>query len=272
MSYIISLVSAPKVRQEKLLDEAYRFYRQVQVELEWNEQQFENRMCEVEQEIVVSQTYTQTSKEIEVGGRLAWRNSTKCIGRIAWNTLEVRDCRHITNSDMIFEQIEEHLRIATAGTKIQSVMTCFQPLKPGESIGSRFWSSQCVRYAGYRDATTGQVLGDSANVGLTEYLEAKKLWMPQEPKSEFDILPLVLKQPNQQAPKIRHLAEDCVFEVLLEHPACSEFKTLGLRWTTIPAITNFKLNIGGVIYPNIPFNGWFVSTEIVSADRDTFLA
>jgi nitric oxide synthase oxygenase domain/subunit len=263
-SYIISLLSAPMVRQEKLLDEARRFYQQVQVELKWNEQQFEHRMGEVEQEIVATRTYTQTSKEIELGGRLAWRNSTKCIGRITWNTLQVRDCRHITDSDMIFEHVEEHLRIATAGSKIESVMTCFQPLKPGESIGPRFWSSQCVRYAGYRNAMSGQILGDSANVGLTEYLEAKKLWTPPEPKSEFDVLPLVFKQPNQEAPKIHHLSKDCIFEVLLEHPTCAEFKNLGLRWTALPAITNFKMNIGGVIYPNAPFNGWFVSTEIVS--------
>ena len=34
--------------------------------------------------------------------RVAWRNAAKCIGRIAWNTLIVRDCRHVTDPGNFF--------------------------------------------------------------------------------------------------------------------------------------------------------------------------
>ena len=59
------------------------------------------------------------------------------------------------------------------------------------------------------------------------------------------------------------LPKESVFEVNIEHPTKPELTALGYRWTTIPAISNFKMNLGGVLYQNMPFNGWFMSTEIV---------
>ena len=51
-------------------------------------------------------------------------------------------------------------------------------------------------------------------------------------------------------------------QVDLEHPKNAEFAELGLKWTTVPVISNFRMNLGGVVYQNAPFNGWFMSTEI----------
>ena len=51
--------------------------------------------------------------------------SDRCIGRIAWNTLAVRDKRHVTNVDEMFAECIEHERFATADGSIKSVMTVF---------------------------------------------------------------------------------------------------------------------------------------------------
>jgi sulfite reductase alpha subunit-like flavoprotein len=98
---------------------------------------------------------------------------------------------------------------------------------------------------------------------MTEYLIANKLWTPPTKKSGFDVLPMVLKMPGKETPYVHTLSADSLFEVDIEHPKYPGFKELGLRWTTVPAISVFKMNLGGVVYANFPFNGWFVSTEIV---------
>lgn len=36
----------------------------------------------------------------------------RCIGRIAWNTLMVRDKRHVTDLDEVFAECMEHQRLA----------------------------------------------------------------------------------------------------------------------------------------------------------------
>ena len=58
-----------------------KFYKDVASELGWSNQTLHKRMVEINAEILSTGTYTQTSEEIEVGARLAWRNSSKCIGR-----------------------------------------------------------------------------------------------------------------------------------------------------------------------------------------------
>ena len=184
-------------------------------------------------------------------------------GRISWNTLQVRDCRHIDDPAAIFKEVHEHQRIATAGTNIQSVMTVFKPKKVDEPLGTRFWSSQFVRYAAYKDEETGTIMGDPANLDMTEYLLERNLWTPPEPKTPFDVMPLVLKVPGVEKPYIHQLPAEAVFEVKLEHPTNVEFANLGYRWATVPAISGFKMNLGGIVYQNMPFNGWFMSTEIV---------
>lgn len=110
---------------------------------------------------------------------------------------------------------------------------------------------------------TGEVIGDPANAEITEYLINEKLWEPPANKTPFDVLPMVIKMPGKEKPYVHMLSKDCLFEVNLEHPMYPSFKELGLRWTTVPVISTFKMNLGGIVYANMPFNGWFVSTEIV---------
>ena len=163
---------------------------------------------------------------------------------------------------MIFNEICEHIKIASGGTNIYSVMTVFRPQQPDEAWGMRFWSHQFFRHAGYKNKNTGQVLGDPANADFTEYLINANLWSPPSTRSAFDLLPLVLKMPRINKPFVYEIPQNLTNELDLEHPQFPAVKRLGLKWAAILAISNFKMDLGGVKYPCIPFNGWFLSTEI----------
>jgi nitric oxide synthase oxygenase domain/subunit len=234
----------PLLNQENMFNEARRFYEDVAKELNWTSQVFEDRLFEVNRELSMSGTYTQTSKEIEIGARLCWRNSAKCIGRIAWNTLEVRDRRHCTNPNDMIKEIIEHLKLATGGTNIQSVMTVFRPQFRNELWGLRFWSSQFVRYAGYIDEKTGEILGDPANAKFTSFLIDSDLWSPPYTKTAFDILPIVIKLPNNDTPFVVDLPKTYCHEVMIEHPKFPNVKELNLKWAAVPTISNFVMRIG----------------------------
>lgn len=122
---VMSIVYYPMLKQEKMISAAKEFYDTVKSELNWSDGFFKKRLLEIETEIASTGTYYQTAEELEIGARLAWRNSAKCIGRISWNTLMVRDMRHVVDPDEMFKDAEEHMRIATAGTNIQ-VSYCLQ--------------------------------------------------------------------------------------------------------------------------------------------------
>jgi nitric oxide synthase oxygenase domain/subunit len=175
----------------------------------------------------------------------------------------VRDCRSCKYPKDIFNEVVEHLKLATGGTNIQSVMTIFRPQRRDEIWGMRFWSSQFVRYAGYVDGDDGNVLGDPANIECTNFLVERNLWVPPSPRTAFDVLPLVLKVPNNEVLFVHELPKEVIHEVNLEHPDYPELEDLGYKWAAVPAISNFTMNLGGIKYPCAPFNGWFLSTEIV---------
>lgn len=59
-------------------------------------------------------------------------------------------------------------------------------------------------------------------------------------------------------------------EVQIEHPSIPELKSLGMRWYAIPAISNFSVHIGGINYGCIPFNGWYMGTEIMRDFLDEY--
>jgi nitric oxide synthase oxygenase domain/subunit len=64
-------------------------------------------------------------------------------------------------------------------------------------------------------------------------------------------------------PKLYKFNDDDVLEVEIEHPTIPEFKSLGFRGYAIPAISNFRMDIGGVTYGCLSFNGWYMGTEIM---------
>jgi nitric-oxide synthase, bacterial len=221
----------------------------------------EERLAAVLDEIERTGTYVHTSAELTFGARVAWRNSARCIGRLYWRSLHVRDRRGAVEPDEVAAECVGHLDDATRRGRIRSTITVFAPDTP-TSPGPRVWNEQLIRYAGYR--TGGRVLGDPRYVGFTDH--ARSLgWTPPSPMGRFDVLPLVVSGGGEWAekgPQVFDVPSSSVLEVDLAHPDHEWFAELGLRWHALPVISNMRLDIGGVSYPAAPFNGWYMATEI----------
>lgn len=50
----------------------------------------ETRCQQIEKEVESTGSYHLTETELIYGAKLAWRNSSRCIGRIQWSKLQVR--------------------------------------------------------------------------------------------------------------------------------------------------------------------------------------
>ncbi|MFE7776851.1 nitric oxide synthase oxygenase [Streptomyces sp. NPDC057445] len=251
------------------------------------------RITAVRAEIEATGTYRHTAAELAHGARIAWRNSNRCIGRLYWRSLRVRDRRDVRDADTMAVEAAAHLREATNGGRIRPVITVFAPDAPGRP-GPRIWNEQLVRYAGYTDrndrndrdrvgdrdrvdvgggvgggvggtrsGSGNGCTGDPRNAGITAY--AQRLGWPGGPGTPFDILPLVI-QGSDDKPRWFTLPDDAVLEVPLSHPDDDWHTALGLRWHAVPAIANMCLEIGGICYPAAPFNGWYMGTEIGARD------
>ena len=264
---VINVIKLPMLNQERLLKKAKQFLDLISGEQAWELEDKERRWKEICEEVHATGTYTQTYEELAYGTQVAWRNASKCVGRIAWNNMVVRDCRHITNPDEMFRECQEHVNFATNGGNLQITMTVFRPKHPKERWGPRFWNSQLYRYAAYQ-MPDGSVMGDPANLTLTSAI-IKFGWQPPEPRSAYDILPLVIELPGQE-PKMYHWQPEEVLEVHIEHPTVPELKDMGMRWYAIPAISNFSVHIGGINYGCMPFNGWYMDTEIMRDFLDEY--
>ncbi|GAA2340894.1 nitric oxide synthase oxygenase [Streptomyces kunmingensis] len=227
------------------------------------------RLAEIDAELAATGTYTHTSRELVFGARVAWRNANRCIGRLYWRSLRVRDLRHLTGAEEIAEACADHLRQATTDGRIRPLITVFAPDAPGRP-GPRIWNEQLIRYAGYvqRD---GHVIGDPRGVGLTEY--ARALGWRGGAGTPFDVLPLIVQRVPHEPPRWFELPPDAILEVPLHHPEFAWWSELGLRWHAVPALSNMCLEIGGICYGATPFNGWYMGTEIGArnlADTDRY--
>ena len=218
------------------------------------------RLREVRQQITETGTYWHTPEELTFAGQVAWRNSSRCIGRLYWRSLRVRDGRTVTAAADIAAASVAHLRAATNGGRIRPLITVFAPDAPG-CPGPRILSPQVVRYAGYA-LPGGRVIGDPASVEMTS-LARKAGWPGRPAPGRFDLLPLLIRAAG--APVTWHeVSADDVLEVPLRHPELRWFAELGLRWYAVPVISDMSLQAGGITYPAAPFNGWYMCTEIGS--------
>ena len=215
------------------------------------------RVEEVRAQIERYGTYVHTAAELAFGARVAWRNSSRCIGRLYWRSLRVRDRRQLTAADQVAAEAVAHLREATNRGRVRPTLTVFAATTP-ERPGPRIWNEQLIRYAGYR-RPDGTVLGDPRQAGFTDTV--RDLGWPGGPGGAFDVLPLAVEAPGEP-PRLFDLPGDAVLEVPLRHPGYPWFAELGLRWHAVPAISNMCLEIGGICYPAAPFNGWYMGTEI----------
>ena len=135
----------------------------------------EARLAEVHAEIAATGTYRHTTAELTFGARVAWRNSSRCIGRLYWRSLKVRDLREVSAPADVAAECVEHLRVATNKGKIRPLISVFAPAEPGLPAPS-ILNEQIVRYAAYR-GSDGGVLGDARNLALTE-LAVQRGWQP----------------------------------------------------------------------------------------------
>jgi nitric-oxide synthase len=241
---------------DNLWAKAQSFYRDYYLERGLGDPEF--RLRQIKAEIDCKGTYWQTTTELEYGAKMAWRNSNRCIGRLFWKSLKVRDLRHINGEQDISEAIVEHLHLANNQGKIRPYISIFRAEQPllGKSI--RLWNSKIVHYAGYEQ--NGKVIGDPAEIEFTKICQDLG-W--QGSGSAFDVLPLVI-QVNEQKPKLFEIPRKAVLEVALTHPEYAWFAHLDLKWYAVPLIADMVLEIGGLHYTCAPFNGWYMLTEIAS--------
>ncbi|GAA1990663.1 nitric oxide synthase oxygenase [Kitasatospora viridis] len=228
----------------------------------------EPRVRQVLDEIERTGSYRHTPEELAFGARVAWRNSARCIGRLYWRSLVVRDLRECSSADELAEHCFEHLRTAGNGGRIRPVISVFAPDRPGRPA-PRILNSQLVRYAGHPrpdggwtgDPAGGQLAARAADLG----------WKRGD--GRFDVLPLLVQERPGEPPRWYELPDDSTLEVPLRHPDHAWFAELGLRWYAVPAISDLTLEIGGIRYPAAPFNGWYMGTEIGArnlADADRY--
>ncbi len=216
-----------------------------------------SRLAAVQHDVNKAGTYHHTPDELAWGARVAWRNTTRCVGRLFWRSLDVRDLRHLQTADAVFAALVEHLQLATNGGSIRSMISVFAPQEPGRA-GIRIWNPQLIRYAGYRQPD-GSIVGDPLHVELTEI--ARQLGWQSWAETPFDLLPVIIQMPGGPA-QLFTLPREVVLEVPLSHPTYPWFAELGLKWHALPVISNMRLEIGGVSYTAAPFNGWYMGTEI----------
>ena len=239
------------INLQEVTDYLTLFAREQNLSADDLKQRLDRIYVECEQTGVYWQTYT----ELVYGAKVAWRNSVNCIGRIGWSNLIVRDLRHLTTAEDIFAATVEHIKMATNRGKIRPTISVFAP-QTGEE-GIRIWNPLLIRYAGYLQPD-GRVIGDPDQVEFTKICQSNG-WKASG--TTFDILPLIIKIPKQP-PKLFDLPKEIIMEVPITHPDYPWFADLGLKWHALPAVSDWRLEIGGISYTAAPFNGWYMSAEI----------
>lgn len=218
----------------------------------------EKRLDQVHVEILQTGTYRLTEKELNYGAKVAWRNSNRCMGRLFWKTLKVRDRRALSSAEEVFSDAMAHLKSATQGGKIRSTLSVYATADEGDS-GFRILNKQLIRFAGYT-LPNKEIMGDPDAVSFTSYCMSLG-W--EGKKTAFDVLPLVLQREGEAA-RWFALPEEQVLRVNLIHPDYPWFQELGLQWYAVPVISDMRLEIGGISFPCAPFNGWYMLTEIAA--------
>ncbi|MFS0727959.1 nitric oxide synthase oxygenase [Paenibacillus sp. 1P07SE] len=239
----------------QLCVEAESFIRQCYAELGKSDAELDDRLTLVKRELDQTGSYSHTADELAYGARVAWRNSNKCIGRLFWNSLVVKDARDLHTVDELFEAVFEHIRYATNGGRIRPAITVFAPAG-GRNPRVRIWNHQLIRYAGYR--TPDGVIGDPASVVFTDIC-MELGWRGEG--TAFDVLPIVI-QLGEEQPRWRAVPRELILEVPIRHPELPAVAELGVRWYAVPMIADMSLEIGGIVYTAAPFNGWYMETEI----------
>ncbi|MFY9985821.1 MAG: nitric oxide synthase oxygenase [Chthoniobacterales bacterium] len=221
---------------------------------------FNSRWAQVRKQIRDGQLDYLSREELVYGAKVAWRNSTRCVGRLLWENLLVRDLRHLNTPQEVFAALVDHVEFSTNGGRIVPMVSVFASGSV-EKPRVRIWNRQLIGYAGYRQAD-GSVLGDPINLGFTHRIEA--LGWKGPPRGRFNLLPIVIEMDSTV--HWFDLPFDDVLEVPIRHPRYGWFEQMGLKWFALPAVSGMLLEIGGVSFPAAPFSGWYVGSEIGARD------
>lgn len=241
-------------------EEARAFVEQFYRELNLPDEQRRQRVAQVDRDLRRHGYYEHTPEELAFGARVAWRNSARCIGRLAWRSLEVFDCRAVVAPGAMATRMCEHLSFAKGDGKIRPAISVFAPVR-GDQLPAYCESRQLIQYAGYAHPG-GKVLGDPLTVEFTRTAMALG-WQPPSDRTPFDLLPIVIRD-AQDRRQVFELPTEVVQQVAIAHPTNVEVAELDLRWYTVPCVSAMILTIGGIDYPCAPFNGYYMSTEIAS--------
>ncbi|MDT0693926.1 MULTISPECIES: nitric oxide synthase oxygenase [Staphylococcus] len=232
-----------------MLKEAISFITQYYEETNQQPHQLEHRLNEVKQEIKEKGFYRHTTEELTYGARLAWRNSNRCIGRLFWENLKVQDARDIQDESSFLNAITHHIEAATNDGKIVPYITIFGSIFDSTP---KIYNNQLIRYAGY------ETKGDPSERKVTQLAEHLG-WRSNQ--TDFDILPLIYQLPGDKI-KYYDYPKSLILEVPIHHHAYPKVEQLQLKWYAVPIISNMDLKIGGITYPTVPFNGWYMVNEI----------
>lgn len=225
-----------------VINEAKAFITQFYKEQCFSEQLMKARIKDVEREIEETGTYTHTSEELEYGARVAWRNSNRCIGRLFWDKLKVIDNRHIESEAAFIEAIEHHIESATNDGMIIPTITIFADANKQRI---NLYNDQLIRYSD--DPIVRETKALIEHTGYTNF-------------GKF--LPLLYSIDGTF--KTYEINPDIIKEVTITHPEHEAFNQLNLAWYAVPIISSMDLKIGGITYPLVPFNGWYMESEIAS--------
>lgn len=238
--------------------EANAFLNLYHLETKAEETERANRLREVNRQFKLTGTYVHTPEELAFGARVAWRNHARCIGRLYWRSLQIRDHRDVVDPDDIADKLADHMQAALNGGKIRSLITIFAPVTP-DRLPAHVGAEQLTRYAGHLQRT-GEVIGDRANVEATREAQAAG-W--KGTGQQFDVLPIPIITADGRR-IFRTLPDGATKHVPLTHSEHPAFDALKLQWYAVPCISGMILTIGGIDYPCAPFNGFYMGTEIAS--------
>src|SRR3954447_15805555 len=187
VDWVADLAGAAPVRPAYPADgpnprEVREFFEQYKAYTQMDDAAFNARVADVMAEITATGTYTHTTDELTVGAKLAWYNHTRCIGKLYWRSLTVRDCREGRSPEGIRDECFEHQRVVHNGGRIKPTITIFAPDAPGKPA-PRVRNGQIVSYAGYRNAD-GTWLGDGGALERTD-LALSLGWEPAAERTAF---------------------------------------------------------------------------------------
>lgn len=249
-----------RLSREQVLEEAVEFLQTFFRECGGDRAAAEGRLRDVRRSIRKTGFYEHTPDELAFGARVAWRNHARCIGRLHWKSLEVLDCRATTQPDEIAAHMMSHMRLAAGQGRVRSVISIFSPVE-GARLPAHIENAQIAQYAGYMNGS-GESVGDPQNIEFTR-IACRMGWRAPSAPGPFDLLPLILRDRAGRR-RLYEIPEGVVDEVEIEHPTARDFNALGLRWYTVPCVSNMILSIGGIEYPCSPFNGHYMATEIAN--------